>query len=191
MLRYSTIVFIISILLIIPFACSPDSTDSVKRYIEIYNSHKVEEIVSLFADDAVFEAVGQYTLSGKNQIRDHTEYYSVLNIHMSISDIKTKGDTVSCNLSITNDWLKTAEIGEVYYKAIFTFEDGLIKHISAEATPETEQAFMKVLPPFMDWAKENNADLLKEMMPEGKFIYNAENARQFLALLKSWKENLK
>ncbi len=190
MIRYTTVVFIIFIVLIILFACSPNSTDLAKRYVGIYNSHNVEKIVSLYTDDAVFEAVGQYTLSGKDQIRHHTEYYSTLNIHMSIFDIKAKGDTVSCNLSITNDWLKLSEIGEANYTVIFIFKDGLVKRIRAEIKAETQRAFSKVLPPLMEWAKENKADLLKEMIPEGKFIYNAENAKKALALLRSWRDSL-
>ncbi len=43
----------------------------------------------------------------------------------------------------------------------------------------------------MIWSKENKSDLLNEMMPEGKFIYNAENATKTLALLTEWKESTK
>jgi len=191
MLTHIAVGSVISVLLMVHFACSPNSNDLVKHYSDVYNTHNVDEIVSLYADDAVFEAVGQYSLSGKDQIRDHTEYYSVLNTHMSISDIETKGDTVFCNLSLTNDWLKISAIGEVHYAAVFTFEDGLIKHIRAEAKPETQQAFSEVLSPLMEWARVNQADLLTEMAPNGRFIYNGGNARKALALLRSWQESTK
>ena len=187
MKKQTYVVFIIS-LLIVALSCSPNQSDLINRYAKTYNAHNVEEIVSLYADDAVFEVVGQLSLTGKNQMRDIAKYDSVLNIHMSISNIESHGDTAFCNLTETNEWLKTAEIGEAYYGVKFIFKDGLIKHLRAETKPETQLAFSQVLSPLMKWANENKVDALEEMMPEGKFIYNAENARKTLNLLRSWKD---
>jgi len=189
MIKHTIIFFIRSILLLILFACSQNSDDLAKRYPVIYNTHNVEKIVSLYTNDAVFEVVGQFSLSGNNQIRGITKYDSVLNIHMSLSDIEIHDDTVFCNLAETNDWLKISEIGEANYTVIFIFENGLIKHLRAKAKPETQQAFGKVLSLLMEWAKENKKDLLTEMMPEGRFIYNAENAKNTLDLLRLWKDS--
>jgi len=86
MKKRRTIVLVISISLIFLFACSPNSTDLAKQYAEIYNTHDVKKIISLYAPDAVFEVVGQFTLSGKEQIRNLTQYDSVLNIQMSLFD---------------------------------------------------------------------------------------------------------
>ena len=170
------------------FYCSPDLLDLVKRYPEVYNTHDVEKIVSLYAADAVFEVVGQVSLQGINQIRDITQYDSVLNIHMSIGDLQRHGDTVFCRLTETNDWLKVAEIDIAYYLAAFVFKKRFITYISAKAEPKTAEAFRQVLTPLMKWARVEKPDILREMMPEGKFNYNALNAGKTLALLKTWKE---
>jgi len=153
--------------ILIFFVCSPNSTHLVERFPVVYNSHNVKKIVSLYSDDATFEVVGQFLLKGKNQIRDIAEYDSVLNIHMSVRNIKASGDTIFCDISETNEWLKLLEIDEAYYTAIFIFQGGLIKHIRAEAKPETQQAFNQVLSPLMKWARDNNANVLGEMMLEG------------------------
>ncbi len=191
MKKHIAFVFNISILLLILSTCSVNSTDLAKRYPTIYNTHNVKEIVSLYADDAIFDVPGHFSLTGKNQIRNITQYDSVLNIQMAINNIAVHGDTVFCNLTETNDWLKTAEIGEAFYRVKFIFYKGLIKELRAEAKPETQQAFSQILPPLMKWATENKAEVITEMMPEGKFIYKAENARKTLTLLRSWKESLK
>lgn len=179
----------ILVLIILFFSCSENLTQLTQRYPIVYNTHNVNDIVNFYADEAVFEVMGQFSLNGKNQIRDITKYDSVLNIKMSVSNIETFGDSVFCNLSETNDWLQTAEIGEAHYSVIFVFKDGLISKISASANPETAEAFTNVLTPLLIWAKENKFDLLSEMMPEGKFIYNAENATKTLNLLTEWKES--
>ena len=180
---------LVSVILII--SCSENLTQLTQNYPIVYNTHDVNDIVNLYADDAIFEVTGQFSFNGKDQIRDITKYDSVLNINMSLSNIEMVGDSVFCNLSETNDWLRTAEIGEAHYSVIFTFKDGLISKIIASAKPETAKAFNNVLIPLMIWAKENKPDLLTEMMPGGKFIYNAENATKILALLTEWKESTK
>ena len=183
--------FPIFVLAILIFSCSSNLTQLTQNYPIVYNTHDVNDIVNLYTDDAVFEVIGQFSLNGKDQIRDITKYDSVLNIKMSVSNIETVRDSVFCNLSETNDWLQIAEIGEANYSVIFVFKDGLISKISASAKPETANAFNNVLTQLMIWAKENRSNLLTEMMPEGKFIYNAENAMKTLFLLTEWKENTK
>jgi hypothetical protein len=183
--------FPIFVLATLIFSCSSNLTQLTQNYPIVYNTHNVNDIVNLYADDAVFGVMGQFSLNGKDQIRDITKYDSVLNINMSVSNIKTVRDSVFCNLSETNDWLQIAEIGEAHYSVIFIFKDGLISKIIASAKPETAKAFNNVLTRLMIWAKENRSDLLTEMMPEGKFIYDAENAMKTLTLLTEWKENTK
>jgi hypothetical protein len=181
----------IFVLVILIFSCSSNLTQLAQNYPTVYNTHNVNDIVNLYADDAVFEVIGQFSLNGKDQIRDITKYDSVLNIKMFVSNIETVRDSVFCDLAETNDWLQIAEIDEAHYSVIFVFKDGCISKISASAKPETAHAFNNVLTPLMIWAKENRSDLLNEMMPEGKFIYNAENASKTLAMLTEWKESTK
>jgi ketosteroid isomerase-like protein len=169
---------------------APDAAKLAERYPEVYNTHQVEEIVSLYSGEAVFEVTGQFSLTGTEQIRNITKYDSVLNIHMSISNVEASGDTVFCDLTETNDWLKTAGIDEAHYEVMFVFEKGLIKHLQAKSKPDTEHAFAQVLSPLMTWAIEQDLPVLKELMPEGKFVYNAENARKTLNLLRLWNESL-
>ena len=183
--------FLILVSVILIISCSENLTQLTQNYPIVYNTHDVNDIVNLYADDAIFEVTGQFSFNGKDQIRDITKYDSVLNINMSVSNIETVGDSVFCDLSETNDWLRTAEIGEAHYSVIFIFKEGLVSKIIASAKPKTAKAFNNVLTPLMLWAKENKPDLLSEMMPGGKFIYNAENATKTLTLLTEWKENTK
>jgi ketosteroid isomerase-like protein len=183
------LVFTVPLFMIL-FACSTDSTELACKYAQVYNTHHVENIVALYANDAVFEVVGQFSLSGEDQVRNITKYDSVLNIQMSIDNLETSGDTVFCDLTETNDWLKTAGIGQAKYEVMFVFDKGLIKYLQAKSKPETEHDFAQVLSPMMTWAIEQDLPVLKELMPEGKFVYNAENARKTLNLLRLWNESL-
>jgi hypothetical protein len=180
--------FGILLLVAVFVSCSSKPVDLVMTYEHAYNTHDLEELLPLFAEDATFEVTGQFVLKGKEDIRHMAEYDFALHIHMTIDNLNTKGDTVFCELIEMNDWLEATGIDEAFYTGRFVFEDGLIKHIKGKPTPKTEKAFQEVLTPLMEWASKERPELLAEMMPEGKFIYNAENAKKSLALLREWQE---
>ena len=181
------------LLAVVLASCSPKPSpvELVMAYEDAYNTYDLDRLLSLFAEDAAFEVVGQFVFKGKEDIRRVAEYDSVLNIHMSIIRFATKDNTVSCELVETNDWLKTSGIGEVRYTGKFVFEEGLIKLIQGIPAPETEQAFNQVLNHLMEWASKERPERFAQMMPEGKFVYNAENAEKSLALLREWQEATK
>lgn len=161
MKKHTTFVFILSILFIILSSCSPRPIELTKRFTTIYNTHDVNKIVASYTDDAVFEVVGKISFRGKTQIYNVTQYDSVLNIHMKISNIVMRADTATYNLTETNDWYKTAGIDSTHYKMKLIFHEGLITHLQAEVKPETQKAINQVLSPFVEWAAENNINILK------------------------------
>jgi len=174
-------------------SCSPkpNPVDVVKAYENAYNAYHLHTLLPLLADDVTFEVVGQFVVKGKEDVRQVAEHDFALTIHMSFSGFTTKGDTVFCDLTETNDWLKTAGIGEARYAGKFVVEGGLIKLIEGKLTPETDKALSQVLNPLMEWASKERPEQLAQMMPEGKFVYNAENALESLALLREWQEATK
>jgi ketosteroid isomerase-like protein len=176
------------LLFMVLLSCSPKPMDLVMKYQHAYNSHDLGQLLPLFAEDATFEVVGTFGLKGKDDIRQVAEYDFALHIHMTIDRMTSRGDTVFCELIEMNDWLEAAEIEEAFYTARFIFEKNLIKHIKGTPTPETEKVFQDVLTPLMEWASKEKPERLVEMMPEGKFIYNADNASKSLALLREWRE---
>jgi limonene-1,2-epoxide hydrolase len=174
-------------------SCSPKPSpvEVVKEYEEAYNGYRGHTLLSLVAHDITFEVVGQFVVKGKEDVRQVVEHDFALDVHMTIIRFATKGDTVFCDWTETDDWLKTAGIGEARYTGRFVFEDGLIKLMEGKPAPETDQAFNQVLNPLMEWASKERPEQLAQMMPEGKFVYNAENAMKSLALLREWQEATK
>jgi hypothetical protein len=168
--------------------CSPKPADVVQSYQQAHNDGDLEKLLSLYADDVQFEIVGQVSLQGKEKIRHLAEHDFALNIHMSIDQLVTHGDTVQCQLTETNDWLKTAGIPEARYTGFMVIEKGFIQSIRAELVPESDRAFKRVLVPLMEWGSKERPQQVAEMMPQGQFVYNAENANRSLALLQEWKQ---
>ena len=182
----------ICLVLLVLSSCSssPELKDSVRAYEDAYNSHNLEEVVSQFTNNPTFEIKGQFILKGKQALRDLVAYDIALDIHMSIGNMKTAGDTVYAHLTETNNWLQVAGIGEAHYLIEFVFRDGAIEREVGTPTPETETAFQDVLRPLMAWAEREAPDRLEEMMPNGEFEYTAENAERTLALLEDWRRSV-
>lgn len=184
--------FVVCVLLLLSLntiiSCSPKPEERIKAFEKAYNNHDVEKIMSFYAEDVVHELPGQFVLKGKEELRGLAEYDKVLNMQLSFKKYRVKGDTVTCEFVVTDDWIKTAGIEEVDYFTKFVFSKGLIIQWIAEPTPETAQTLGQVFSSIVEWASKERQQQLKEMAPEGKFIYNAANAKKSLALLKEWKE---
>lgn len=178
-------------MLVMPMSCGTRLEDKVKAFEDICNSHDVEKIISLYTEDAVHEVPGQFLLRGRKELRGLAEYDSVSNTHFFFRQCKAEEDTVTCEFIATDDWIKTVGIEEAYYAAKFVFSDGLIKQWIAEPTPETAQLLDQVFSSFAEWISKERPQQLKEMAPEGRFIYNAENAKKSLRLLREWQESIR
>lgn len=180
-------------LLILVISCAkPDLRVLVKNYEQAYNSHDLEQIMSFYADDIKFEVVDVVELSGKIEVKGLTEYDIALNIQLMFENIKVRGDSAICDLTENNDWLKAMNIEAAHYSpTIFIFEDGLIQQIKATETPETKDAISSAVKALKEWTSKNRPEKLKEMMPEGKFVYNAINAKKVIELIHEWEEAVK
>lgn len=184
--------FTLSLFILTVSCAKQDLRVIVKNYEQAYNSHDLEKIMSLYADDVIFEIVDMFKLSGKAEIKDLTEHDIALKIRLTHENIKVKGDSVICDVTVISDRLESLGIKTAYYSpAIFIFKDGLIQQIKATQTPETKDAISSAVAPIIEWALENRPEKLKEMMAEDKFVYNAENARKMTDLIHEWKEAVK
>ena len=190
---YNVVLFFTLSLFILMFSCAKqDLGVLVKNYEQAYNSHDLEKIMSFYADDIKFEVVDVVELSGKVEVKGLIEFEITLNNQLMFENIKVRGDSAICDLTENNDWLKAMDIEAAHYSpTIFIFKDGLIQQIKATEIPETMDAKSSAVKAIMEWASENKPEKLKEMMPEGKFVYNATNAKEIIDLIDEWKEAVK
>ncbi len=169
--------------------CSPTLENRVKTYEQAHNKHDVEKVMSLYTNDITFEIVGTWKKAGNKEVRELAEWDAATNSHMIISDIKVIEDTVTFKLKEGNDWFRLAGIEFMYYEPCkMKFQDGLIKEIKAEVTQESIMAFKEVWPSIYQWMSEERNEELSELISEGEFVYNSENAQKWLSLLKEWQE---
>jgi limonene-1,2-epoxide hydrolase len=162
--------------------------DLVKTFQEKVNQHDVEEIISLFTEDAEFEIVGLSKFSGKQNVKIIFEYDVAVNTNLQFINCKSEGGRVHCQILERNDRLDAVGISELKYSScIFTFRNGLIKSFAAEIPRDFIEYNSKILKKFIPWLKENFPNEYAIMFTsEGRFIYNYKNGKDVVPLLRKW-----
>ena len=188
-LKQHYITLLIIMLNVIFLGCSPTLENRIETYEQAHNNHDIEKVMSLYTDDIRFEIVGSWIKVGKEQVRDLAEWDAATNSHMIVTDVKVFEDTVTFKLKEGNDWFRLAGIEFMYYEPCkMVFADGLIKELKVEATQESILAFQEVWPSIYQWLLEERKEELSKLISEGEFVYNSENAKKWLSLLKEWRE---
>ncbi len=163
------------------------TTELVRRYERVHNSHDVEMALSLYSEDIRFEVVGMFVKVGKDQVREIEEWDVETNSHMTISDIEVQGNSAGYRLTEGNDWFRLAGIEKMYYDPCrISFQEELIQEIKCEPTNESRRAMGEVWQPIMEWASRERSEELAVLMPDGKFVYGTQSAKKWIALLKDW-----
>jgi hypothetical protein len=175
-------------LIILFFSCSTKQEDRIKVLEQAFNINNIDSAFSHYTDNIVFE-IDAFNGSGKQALRHGAEWDSIVNTHLSFSDIKIIGDSVICKCTEENDLSKLLGIGNGFYDpVIFVFKDGLIRYMKFEKTSESQNAYNAAFGSLIKWASREKSSRLKELMPEGKFMINAESANGWLVLAQEWRE---
>jgi hypothetical protein len=183
---------ILAVACVFLMSCASDLTERVRQYQDTYNTHDNEKLMSLYADDITFEIVGVWIKQGKPAVRELAEWDKATNLRMTISDISVSGDTATFKLVEENDWWTLANIGKVCYEpCVMVFRNGLISELRATMCQESLDAYARMWPSIIAWAKKHRHETLKELLPGGEFIYGAEAAHKWLDLLREWRASPK
>jgi len=166
-------------------SCSEYNPAGVARaYRDAYNSHNISRIMAHLTDDAVLQMDGE-RFSGKDQLQEMARFDSVLNIELTFTDLRVKGNTVTFKATERNDWLKLAGLQDHQYDPCsMTVQGDLIQEIQVKSTPESMQQSQELFKKLAQWASKDHGQVLDEL---SKSEYNAESARAWLNLLTQWK----
>jgi len=165
--------------------------EAVKAWTEAHNSHNLSRLNDLYGENITFELAGMMEAEGKQGAREVAEFDRATKSQRTLNELRLEGDTVYCDLTEKNEWLRTAGIREAHYSGAFTVREGQIEAIRFEPKPETKQATEEALSSFTQWASEEKPEHLAEIMPEGKITYDAKSAKKWLPLMQEWRDTTK
>lgn len=170
-------------------SCGPKPKEVLTGYEQAYNKHDISKILSYYSDDAELEISILSKLKGKAELADYARYDSVMNTQIKISDIANSDDKTMFVMYLTNDMYRTIGIDTAKYSMTFTIDGGKITKMSGTTTHETDQKIQDFSKKFMLWAATDKLDELNRMMPNGRFKYTAENAKEYMSMILEYKLN--
>jgi hypothetical protein len=170
----------------------PDLLSIVAALQDAANRHAVDEVMAMFADDAVFELTGLTRLVGKNEIRSIFEYDAGVDGNIQFVDCTSTGDTVTCRLLETNERIRLAGLDSLLYPACrLSFDNGLIRLWSAVPDPESTRAIMEFWGAVGEWIKEHYpAEYTRMFTREGRFIRSRENGERAVRLGRQYRSTV-
>ncbi len=164
--------------------------DRIRSFQEAVNRNEINQILAMFTDDAEFEFVGISQYSGKTQIKNIFEYDAGVNTELKFINCRSEDDIVHCQIIERNDRLEAMGISEhTMPSCTIVFRGDLIQNFSAKVSSEIVRYNIEVWEKFVPWCIENHPDEYSRIFSsEGKFIYNRENGRDVVPLLRKWRE---
>lgn len=173
-------------LLLISACAKQDQVGMLKNFEAAYNSHDVNHIMALIADDALFQ-IDSKVLNGKESIRGRVVYDSVLEAQMEFSNISRQGDSVLFDAREINEWLILAGMDEYHYRnCVAVFEKGLLKRLQAKTGEKTLVNIGQVFQDMAAWIPDSLAFEINDLLQSG---YSAESARRWKIVLQQWKDD--
>jgi hypothetical protein len=184
------VMFCVVLPLLLVTSCAPTLADRVEAFQRAINSHDIEKSMSFYANDVRFEILGApMVIEGKENLRKPIEEQFILNCHLTFTDIRMDGNTVTYKVKEQNDWLKAAGIDALHYEYDqLTFKDGLIKQEIAKPTQESAKIMVEFQESFEKWASEKRGKEWAKLKTEG---ITKENVNEWLAITRQWHKEVK
>ena len=179
----------ILILLVLTVSCGDGPEAKIKAFEEAINSHDVDAVLAFYTEPVTIEMGRTSRPLTETELRPLAEWDSIVNTQVSFTVKETRGDTVFCSKTETNDWYKAFTIDTIYFDPwIAVFEEGKIRQITYIHTRESIRKMAEAYKGFYDWAYEERPIKLKELMPEGQPIRGVTSAKKWMEILAEWRE---
>jgi hypothetical protein len=166
-----------------------DLVAQINAYEAAHNAYEVTAVRALFAEDAVFELVGQGILPNLEAILGIHEYDKAIHAQIQFQNCIIEDCQLTCEVVEHNEWLKFAGLREIFYpSSIFTFtSSGKIQKIAATISAKDGAAMGAILAEFIPWIMVTQPQAASYLFsPSGEFIYSGANGALMLELLAQW-----
>jgi hypothetical protein len=160
---------------------------AVKTYVNAVNARDVDKAVALFAEEVELAGPDWETTLNKDGVREMLGWDAVTHATFDYEDLESEGDFVRGLFTERNDFYALLGLSEHRFRLVFRFENDLIREIRLAPNEASESTVSEALEPFLAWASSRHPATLEAIYPGGKFVYDAESAEKWLALLREWR----
>ena len=188
MKRFALLSFALAMMLVLSAPASADCLEcAVKTYVNAVNARDVDKAVSLFADQVKLAGPDWEQTLDKRGVREMLGWDAVTHASVAYEDLEWEGDVVRGLFTERNDFYALLGLAEHRFRLVFRFENELIREIRLAPDAASGSTVSEALEPFLAWASSRHAESLEAIYPGGKFVYDADSAETWLALLREWR----
>jgi hypothetical protein len=167
---------------------SAGSEQAVRDFFRRFGHESGSGILLLFADTARFELAGlNVAFIGREDIRHLVEYGVEAGSKFRPSGLSSSGDTVTCSLEETNNWLELLGVSRCRYDGWFVVSGARIVSARIGMTPESAEEIGGRFASFVVWLQGRDPRALNRLLPGGRPAYNAGAARELRQRLAEWR----
>jgi hypothetical protein len=183
----NNILFIFCLLILL--SCSrKKNQEVVKSYVTSHNNHDIEETMTFYDEDIVFELKGIWTKKGLSEMQSLEEWDAALNSNLKLENITSKADTVLCRVVENNDWFGAVDITDlVHDPVVFIIDNGKIKTIIAYPSEKAGKEIEATIGALYQWSQKAQDSTINDLIQNGQFVYSAEAAEKWLELFIRWR----
>lgn len=183
----------LSILIVAPAPVAPpvqDLRDTVKAFVDAHNTHNVDAILALLADNIRYEEEGVDMREGKAEFREKEMWDHAVNAEIEVRRLQVRGNTVTGSAVEFSDYYRAAGIDAYNYDSItIEFEGGKITSIVLVPSSDSSNQFANALNSFVVWATNpNNGIDINRLKENGAWAFSSNTAPAWVELLNKWKE---
>lgn len=161
---------------------------AVRQFADGYGRYSAGRVLRLFEKDAVINLVGLgVTARGRRGIDGLLEYARAAGAELALSGLERRGDTVSCRLRETNNWLRALALDSIAHDARFIFTGSRIARADIRLLPASRSELGHAGLGFGRWVRDNDPAAIEQVLPGGRPDLSAENARLLLELIARWR----
>ncbi len=177
------------ILIVLLQACSSEKANVVKEFEDALNRHDIQEILTYYDRDVTIVMGGVSQNVDREQMQPLAEWDKVVDSYVRFDIREVSGDTVKCTKTETNEWYRLFGIDSVYFETWdFIIEEGKITKMMTRLTMRSQAQMGMAMGNFMKWLRQDNPELVEELIPKGQPQFGAESAQRWMDLLRQWRE---
>jgi len=168
-----------------------DGLGLLDRYLAAYLAGDVDALLRLHTGDAMFTVQGEPGRQGWESLRDLYEWNAALAGQLEFTDVDVDGELIRiASVAERNRLLGGLGVEEVHYRpgTRFKLRGQLVQGIYLPGLDEaSRQAVDAAFEPVIAWLRTSDPATLEQLMPDGEFRYDAENAARWLEVVSAWR----
>jgi hypothetical protein len=158
----------------------------VKGFVKAHMDRNVDGVLSYVTDDFVMHRTESGLSLDRSAFAGMLEWEFATGTKVMYEDLVWDGQTVTAVFRESNDYYPLIGMKGRKYNMTFRFEGDDIRELTVEPAPCGCPDPRKRMAKFLEWAGKHHPEDISRIYRDGRFSYDGESARTWMALIRKW-----